>query len=196
MLLFVERARLADYPALAAAAEAAGPDPPLAMVHPTLYLERQNGWRMELRLAHCESMRHILHLRKWSVVAFPDWNRPEGLRGQLSALLSALASHRDRAEIALVLPIAAQDAAAVAGTLRAISSELPPHVRALLTEGPTVSTVDAKFGREQWEVLCDCLQARIVLPGEDAAAISAAGAGGLKALELPHVEAGQPLAKT
>jgi hypothetical protein len=65
-----------------------------------------------------------------------------------------------------------------------------------LAEGPTVSTVDANFNRGQWEVLCDCLQARIVLAGEDAAALAQAGADSVPALTLAQVEAGQPLGKT
>jgi SAM-dependent methyltransferase len=189
MLLFVERARLGNYPALAAAVEAAGPDPPLGLVHPTFYYEHHRMLETLLRSAQRDSMRHALRLRELGLVVFPNWSQPQSeLRRQLRALLAVVASHPGRSRVSLVIQAGNQPAESVRNLLGELASELAPQMGPKLAEGPKVCGVNDSLDRQQWGILLECLQWRVVLDEDDVRAIAAAGAEEFPALSLGEIE--------
>jgi hypothetical protein len=65
--------------------------------------------------------------------------------------------------------------------------DTPPHLM------PAVRGAGGSFGPDQWEVLLECCQARIMLPGEATATIKSLGADRLPAISLNALAAQQPL---
>jgi SAM-dependent methyltransferase len=197
LLIFVERARLANYPRLQAAFDAAGPDPPLSLVHPGFYLQHHTALHEQVHEARCLAMRHALRLREISFVAFPDWARPiDELRRQLGELLAALVSHRDRERMTLVLHYGAQPRHWVDGLIREVTSAYPPELARLAGQGPSTSAIDDSLTPEHWKVLRDCVRWRATISGENQHAIAAAGAEAIPAISLAQILAGESLVRT
>jgi SAM-dependent methyltransferase len=193
MLVFADRKRLADHPKLAAAVDQASSDAPLSLVHPGCYLNVRDALCLQVRAAQSLAMRHMLRLREVGLAVFPDWSEPqEQLKSRLRELLAALVAHPDRPRLSLVLEIGTQTAASVHALLHEAAAELPEPLAQLLGEGPDVSTIDAAFGRDQWEILLACLQGRVALAREDSNAIAAAGAERFPVISLTAIDKKQP----
>jgi len=193
MVIYLKRDRLADFPALSAAIARGDGGPPMALVHPTGYLDHHDGLWTELRQTQSIALRYALGLQQVNLALFPDWSRPTVARDQLRAALGALSAHPDRQRMTLVIQAGSENPQALSAEMKALAETLPPEIRAGLSTGPKISTVNSDFQREQWEVLLGCLQCRLTLPGEAQKAIVAAGAEAFPALSLADLPSWQPL---
>lgn len=197
LLLFVERARLGDYPRLQAALDTAGADPPLSFVHPGVYLENHRTMRAQVREARSMVMRLSFRLREIALAVFPDWTQPrDTLQAQLQALLAAMAVHADHAQMALLIYAPGPQIGALSDFVRELIARMPAEVGGRFAEGPEVSGVSDSFPPENWKSLLDCLQWRVTLPREDGRAIATAGAEALASVSVAQIEAGQSLGGT
>lgn len=194
IMFFVNRARLNDFPALDAAIARGEGGPPLALVHPSGYFDHLESLYRELRRVQKVAMRHALGLQKANLALFPDWSRPEVAREQLRSALSALSAHPDRQSMTLVIQAGGEVPRQLSLSMKTLAESLPAEVRAGLSAGPKISTVHSEFGRDEWEVLLECLNCRLTLPGEDQTAIAAAGAASCPALTLAELSCWQPMA--
>ena len=146
MLVFVDRKRMSDYPALAAAHHEAGASA-LALVHPEWFLQHYQRMWLMVRDSQRMAMRAMLRMRKVNLVAFPDWNASkEEVTGQLRALLAALVAHPDLPQMSLALAIGSEPPARVHALLHAAAAQLPAELAGRLAEGPDLSTLDESFG--------------------------------------------------
>lgn len=185
MLFFVDRQRIADYPALEAIFRTEGERPVLSVVHPAQYLDIVQHLLKQFRESQRAAARGGLQLREINVVAFPDWSLPpERIRAQLRALFSAAVSHPQSPRMALVIDVTNEDQ-------RLPSLLVSEMMQQYITPGgmqrpsaPGVAAISGKFESEQWEVLRSCLQGRIVLPDESAAALARSEAMLLKPIPL------------
>ena len=193
ILIYVKRARLPDFPALGAALARGEGGPPMALVHPTGYLDHLESLYLELGRVQRVAMRYALGLHDVNLALFPDWSRPVVARDQVRAALSALAAHPDRRSMTLVIQAGNENPQTLSIEMKALAEALPAEVRAGLASGPKISTVNSEFEREQWEVLLGCMKCRLSLPGEDEKAIAMAGAATFPALSLADLPSWQPL---
>ncbi len=77
LLFYVDRARLAEFPKLAAAAKTQLPEQPLGLVHPEHYWGVHQFLLEQLTEARCVNMRGALKLRELTLLAFPNSTVPE-----------------------------------------------------------------------------------------------------------------------
>jgi SAM-dependent methyltransferase len=188
LLFYVDRARLSEFPKLAAAAEAQLPDQPLGLVHPEHYWGMHKYLLDQLEEARCAIMRGSFNLRELTVLAFPDSTEPEpAFRAQVSALTAAFWTHPQRQRISLVIC----HSEGRESWAQAIFKEVLASVRG--SEPPVgdelhIAAVNTNFPSDQWPILLACSRARVALPSDDAASIARAGAAGLSVVTLSAIE--------
>ncbi len=193
LLFFVERKSLPRYPQLQAVFDADGDVPPLALVHPEHYLEIYSALFDRMKQSQCLAMRTVMQLREINLAAFPDWNRaPEVVLQQMRTLCNAVAAHPQQAKIGLVLHMGAQPE--IAGMIAEQANReiplppgTPPHMR------PAIRGAGGGFGPDQWEVLLECCQGRVMLPNEATDTIESLGAARLPTISLEVLAQRQPL---
>lgn len=194
MLLFVRRDRLADYPRLASAFQAAGENPRLAMVHPEQYAELVGALYAELNKTQKTVMHLGLGLRQFNLVAFPDWDQPPEVNAaQLRPLFAAVAAHPERRQMALVVSIGDRHAAAASPLVAQwIAEALSPGGRTI-ADAPLIDGIKGDCGADQWRAILACMQGRVLLAHEDAAGITQAGADPLPAISTSQIASRQSL---
>lgn len=184
-LFFVDRQRIDDYPRLAETFARHGERPVLSIVHPAQYLDVVGHLLKNLKYAQRTSAKAALRLRELNLIAFPNWTAPvEQIRAQLRQLCTALANHPQAARITLVVDLTNQTQQWL-GQL--VTEAVGPLFDANGTPRPGtphVTAIGGQFEREQWEVLLECLQRRVVLPDENLQAIVSSGAIAMPALTL------------
>jgi SAM-dependent methyltransferase len=193
LLFYVDRKSLRRYPRLQTVFAADGDVPPLSLVHPEHYLELYNAVFDRMKKSQCLAMRVTMQLREINLAAFPDWSQaPEVLLQQMRTLCNAIAAHPQQTRVSLVLHMGPQPEIAAKIAEQAnrevpLPPDTPPHLM------PAVRGAGGSFGPDQWEVLLECCQARIMLPGEATATIKSLGADRLPAISLNALAAQQPL---
>lgn len=185
MLFFVDRARINDYPMLQQVYRREGDRPPLSIVHPSQYLNVVQHLLKQFRESQRAAARGGLQLRELNLVAFPNWSLPpDRVRAQLRSLLTAAVAHPQAARMTLVIDITNQRHEFPSQLTReAIGQHITPG--GMQRPGtPNVAAVTGNFEAEQWEILCSCLQRRIILPDESPQALAASGALSLPSISL------------
>jgi SAM-dependent methyltransferase len=196
MLFFVEGKRLGEYPRLASEFGRVGPDPPLARVHPNIYLHvvdqliknAQHSWKLALQAS--------TRLREINLLVFPSWAQPaEQLRDQLRRLLASLLAHPYAGRVSLLIDTAHEPGDFAERLVSEVKRELFASAGSQSARCPNISTTGDGFGGDQWEILSKCWQARVVLPDDNPAAVAFAGAHALACISLNDIERGQPFVK-
>src|SRR5262249_34668776 len=192
-LFFVDRKRLKDYPRLDEAFHRGGEASYLSRVHPAHHMVINKALYKKIFELQCLAMWMTLKLREINLLAFPDWNRPEQIVvSQLRGLISAVAAHPEHRRMALIIALGQSDARTRPLVLRASGEALMPEGGPLVS-GPQVGAVGGSFGPDEWRVLVACSQGRVVIHGEDGAAIDSAQAGHLPTISLETLQLKQPL---
>jgi len=190
LLYFVQRDRLAEYPALAGAFEP-NRETPLSFVLPEFYEFRQKTSREQLRQSMCHAMRLAVGLREINLIVFPDWSQPRDVVVQeIRSLLTAILSHPDRRRVTVVFYARQQQDTDLINPLLDLACEIVRPGGIPLPDGPGVAAVGPSFGLKEWEILLNCLQGRISLPHEDTGAIATMGALQLQKIPSARVQAG------
>lgn len=193
LMFYVERSSLPRYPRLQAVFDVDGDLPPRALVHPEHYLELHNAVFDRMKKSQCLAMRVTMQLREINLAAFPDWSQPpDVLLQQMRMLCNALAAHPQQTRMTVVLHMGS-DPAIGAKIAEQANREvpLPPGTPQHLM--PAIRGAGGSFGPDQWEVLLECCQARIMLPGEATATIESLKANRLSAISLGAIARQQPL---
>ncbi len=194
LLFFVQRDRLAEFPALAAAFEPSPRAAPLSFVLPEFFEWRQKTINEQLRLSMCTSMRYAVGLREINLIAFPDWSQPRDvIVREIRSLLTATLTHPDRRRVTVVFYARQEKNTDLINPLLDLACEIVRPGGVPLPDGPGVAAVGPSFGPRQWEVLLNCLQARVVLPHEDAGTIATMGGLQLPTVALAAVQTGNKL---
>jgi len=193
LLFYVARKSLPQYPRLHAVFEADGDLPPLSLVHPEHYLEVYSAVFDRMKQSQCLAMRATMQLREINLAAFPDWSQPrEVLLQQMRTLCNAIAAHPQQARASLVLHMGPQpEVAAMIADQANREIPLPPGTPPQMR--PAIRGAGGGFGPDQWEVLLECCQARITLPGEATATVEELGAAKLPTISLEALARQQPL---
>lgn len=196
MLFFVDRKRLGEYPRLASEFGRVGPEPPLAKVHPNIYLHvvdhliksQQDSWKFALQAT--------TRLRDFNLLVFPSWSQPEQrVRDQLRRLFACLLAHPNGGSVSLLVDTVHEPCGMAEKLVAQVTREVFAFTGSENSRRPSISTTGIGLGRDQWEILLNCWQARVVLPDNNAAAIEFAGAQSLACISLSDLECGQPLLK-
>lgn len=195
LLFFADRARVEDYPPLAAEFQRAGQTPYLSRVHPEHVQTLFENAQKRIRNANRRAAEARLNLREINLLAFPDWNLPpDALLAQLRALLTSAVGHPDSQRLALVISIGRDTGSLGTRLLSQVHGEVLMPGGKMLAPAPGVNAVGGpKFSPADWEALLDCVQGRIVLSGEDAAAIESAGAGALPRVSFESIQRREPI---
>lgn len=196
MFFFVERKRLGEYPLLAAEFARVGPYPPLASVHPNIYLHVVDQLIKIVRDSWTLALQAAIRLREINLLVFPSWAQPaEDSRFQLRRLFNALLAHPDAGRVSLLIDTAHEPPGVAEKLVLEVISEVLASAASRNAPCPNVTTTGVGFDRHQWKTLIPCWQARVELPDDNPAAVAFAGAHSLACLTLSDIERGQPLVK-
>ena len=194
LMFYVQRDRVAEFPALAAAFEPSPRDAPLSFVLPEFYEYRQKTAREQLRLSMCTSMRYAVGLREINLIVFPDWSQPRDvIVHEIRSLLKAVLAHPERKRVTVVFYARQEQDEDLINPLLDLACEIVRPVGIPLPDGPGVAAVGPSFGPKQWEILLNCLQARVALAHEDAGVIATMGVLQLPQVALTAVQTGKSL---
>jgi len=196
MFFFVDCKCLGEYPLLAAEFKRVGPKPPLARVHPNIYLHVVNqtirlvddSWKVALQAA--------TRLREINLLVFPSWTLPaEQLRLQLQRLFALLLAHADAERISLVIETTHEPVDFAEKLVAEVKRAVIAPAASRNAPCPNISTTGVGFGPDQWKILSECWQARVALPDDNLMAITFAGANSLACVSLSDIERGENLSK-
>ncbi len=196
MFFFVDRKRLGEYPLLAAEFARVGPDPPLARVHPNIYLHVVDQLIKIVQGSWTLALQSTMRLREINLLVFPSWAQPAELsRFQLRRLFAALLAHPDAGRVSLLIDTAHEPPGFAEKLVAEIEREVFASAAARNAPRPNVTTTGVGFDGYQWELVLPCWQARVALPDENPAAVARAGADSLSRVSLNDIEFGQSLVK-
>lgn len=196
MLFFVERKRLGEYPRLASEFGRVGPDPPLARVHPNIYLHVVDTLSKIVEDSCKLALQAATRLREINLLVFPSWTQPrEQLRFQLRRLFASLLAHPDAGRVSILIDTAHEPPGFAEKLVSEVKRELFASVASQDAPCPNISTTGVGFDRYQWEILLQCWQARVALPDDNPAAVALAGAHSLACVSLSDIERGRSLVK-
>jgi hypothetical protein len=166
----------------------------LSFVLPEFYEYRQKTSREQLRLSMCTSMRYAVGLREINLIVFPDWSQPRDvIVNDIRSLLKAVLAHPERKRVTVVFYARQEQNEDLINPLLDLACEIVRPGGVPLPDGPGVAAVGPSFGPQQWEILLNCLQARVALAHEDAGAIATMGALQLPNVALTAVQTGKSL---
>ncbi|MEG5139054.1 MULTISPECIES: FkbM family methyltransferase [unclassified Microcoleus] len=126
-----------------------------------------------------------LNLRDINLIVFPDWLQPEESLGlELEGVVRAIATHRDKSNITLLVDtnnISSDEDANLA--LSSVVMNLLMEEDLDVSDGPEISLI-GQLSKIQWSALIPRLHSRIVLENENTEAIAQAKADRISSLEL------------